>query len=773
MQILRRAILAFSLIAGLAPAFAQAPAPVPALPDTERRTSYSITSSNCACSVGFALYGDSTDYQNWVEVWLNGVRVNYNDATFGWTITSASGPLGNIALPITNAVLTFTNPQTGTVQIVGARRPRRVSQFPENRGVAARDLNQAMTDQVAMLREMWDRTNDVTGRAILALPGEILSPLPAAASRAGGFLCWDGTGLIPLTCSPQSGTGNMSGPNTSVNADLPCFNGTSGKLLSDCGALGGDISGPVASVTVAKVQGLAYKSAATYANGQSPTWNSSNSDFEPGSGSSAIPAPGGRLTLVSGQAEMSADVTSQNLYYAPDEGNTVPIYNGTIWTPYQFTSSTTDQVGLTLALGGSANWPAATIFDVFAVNNGGTIQLATRAWDSSMLPTTTQISNNTNTVITTGTGGGTTWSNTANAFNGTLVQSSATAAVSSPGVANLNNCIGQDLGVSITKVLTKVALTEPTDTSFRGDNPTTMIVSTYGSNDNTNWQRLDASRNILSTAPTLGSTYTYFINANDATPYRYFRVCFTGNGTNAVRVAQVQFFTTNAPSTRRLTRFNGIPVNDATITARISSSSTISVPANQATYLGSIQTDAATAGQVTANFGYGINRVMNIWNYYHRKAVTLVAGIPALNSAAPASATFNYTLTWPAWQDWQGVQSSTSYSAEVLVGYVGDNVKASFSRSWYLNGTGGSTAAYECGIGIDTTITFSGSECGTTGDGIGTTEIGYFGTSNVTVPQFFGTHTLFGIERLTYAPTGTVQAFENVGNTGLYVSTTY
>src|SRR5258706_497086 len=94
----------------------------------------------------FALFGDGTDYANWVEVWLNGVRYNFNDATFGWTITSPSGSLSTLARPITNAVLTFNAVQTGTVQIVGARRPRRTSQFTENAGVSARNFNQVLTD---------------------------------------------------------------------------------------------------------------------------------------------------------------------------------------------------------------------------------------------------------------------------------------------------------------------------------------------------------------------------------------------------------------------------------------------------------------------------------------------------------------------------------------------------------------------------------------------------------------------------------------------------
>jgi hypothetical protein len=234
MSIIRRAVLAAALLAGLSPSFAQAPPPVPALPDTERRTSYSITSSNCACSVGFALYGDSTDYQNWVEVYLNGVLVNYNDPTFGWAITSPSNAdLSRIARPITDGVLTFTNAQTGTVQIVGARRPRRVSQFAENRGVAARDLNQAITDIIAQNREIWDKTNDFTGRGLFSQPGNRVGPLPLPSTCAGGFLAFDGTGLNPVCIPPPTlGTG-VVGTNPTVIGNIPKWGNTTGSFLGN------------------------------------------------------------------------------------------------------------------------------------------------------------------------------------------------------------------------------------------------------------------------------------------------------------------------------------------------------------------------------------------------------------------------------------------------------------------------------------------------------------------------------------------------------------
>jgi hypothetical protein len=206
MTVIRRAILALAMIATIAPAMAQAPPPVPGLPDAERRTSYSLSASTCSCSVGFQIYGDGTDYQNWVEVYINGVPATYNDSNYGWTITSPTGTLALIPRPITDAVLTFNNPQTGTIQIVGARRPRRTSQFSENAGVPARNVNQVVTDITATLREMWDRSNDLTGRIVRAPPGETMASLPPAASRASMGACFDNSGNLTPCIGVPSGS---------------------------------------------------------------------------------------------------------------------------------------------------------------------------------------------------------------------------------------------------------------------------------------------------------------------------------------------------------------------------------------------------------------------------------------------------------------------------------------------------------------------------------------------------------------------------------------
>jgi hypothetical protein len=235
-RLTRRIAIAVAFLVELVPAFAQVPAPVPALPDAERRTSYSITASQCSCTVNFALFGDSTDFANWIEVYLNGVRVNFNDATFGWTITSPSpGTLANLPRPITDAVLTFTNAQTGTVQIVGARRPRRTSQFNENTGIPARNVNQVVTDITATLREMWDKTNDMTGRGLFSQPGNTMGLLPLPAVCSNAFLGFDATGLNPTCVQISTGTSIIT-PGSVVNGDFVIWSGTGGKTLADGGS---------------------------------------------------------------------------------------------------------------------------------------------------------------------------------------------------------------------------------------------------------------------------------------------------------------------------------------------------------------------------------------------------------------------------------------------------------------------------------------------------------------------------------------------------------
>ena len=232
-------LLFAALLALASPALAAPPPPVPALPDSPRLTTYSVAGTTCICAVNFALFGDSTDIDSWLEVWVAGVRYLSSDASHGWGLTSATGPLATIPRPITDAVLTFTATQTGTVQIVGARRPRRTSQFQENRGVAARDLNQIITDEVAMLRENWDKTNDLTGRGLFFAPGNTTGPMPSATACKSGFLAFDSTGLNPI-CQALVPTGSVSVPVSTTVGHFATWGNTTGTMLLDYNLLAGN-----------------------------------------------------------------------------------------------------------------------------------------------------------------------------------------------------------------------------------------------------------------------------------------------------------------------------------------------------------------------------------------------------------------------------------------------------------------------------------------------------------------------------------------------------
>lgn len=130
-----------------------APPPVPALPDTPRITTYTANATVGPFGVGFALYGDSTDYGNWLDVFVDETELV---AGAQYTLTSPSGPIATLPRPITDAVITLIGAATGRITIIGARRPRRTNQFTESRGVASRDLNQVLTDIIAQNREAWD-----------------------------------------------------------------------------------------------------------------------------------------------------------------------------------------------------------------------------------------------------------------------------------------------------------------------------------------------------------------------------------------------------------------------------------------------------------------------------------------------------------------------------------------------------------------------------------------------------------------------------------------
>lgn len=389
----------FSLALGLAglaaPALAQTTCPAtPALPDTERRTEYSISASTGPLNVGFQLYGDSTDYGNWVSVWVNGVALT---PVTDFIVTSPTGPLGTICRPITDAQVTFTAAQTGTIEIEGSRRPRRASQVSENRGVTAHDFNQIITDMTAQLRERWDRQS----RLLRSPPGETLAVMPPAASRANGFLGFDATGLIPKILSAGTpGSGTVIGPLTTTVGDFALWNNTTGTLLKDAAMSGDCVASASLVVTCTKTNGVAFTPIATTvsvpadnlignptaapaaptnvaltscsAANSALTYNTSTHIFGCNSiagSAQTLPPPQGRLTLLSGSPVMTTSQSAKGtIFYDCYVGAAIPYYNGSVDT---FETISSCEVSTAMVSAASAGQVVSgQVYDVFWVHTG-------------------------------------------------------------------------------------------------------------------------------------------------------------------------------------------------------------------------------------------------------------------------------------------------------------------------------------------------------------------------------------------------------------------
>jgi hypothetical protein len=88
--------------------------------------------------------------------------------------------------------------------------------------------------------------------------------------------------------------------------------------------------------------------------------------------------------------------------------------------------------------------------------------------------------------------------------------------------------------------------------------------------------------------------------------------------------------------TTQISRLSGIWVNTVQISGK-NGANTFAIPANQATYLGSIFIDG-TAGQITLHRSFGQARKWAIWNAYNRVPIILQAGDSTANwSTAPTT----------------------------------------------------------------------------------------------------------------------------------------
>jgi hypothetical protein len=90
----------------------------------------------------------------------------------------------------------------------------------------------------------------------------------------------------------------------------------------------------------------------------------------------SVPPPQGYLTLVTGTPVITSDQAAKTaVFYTPDKGNLIPIYNGSNFTPTEFSELT-----LTLV----ASHVASAIYDIFVWSESGVVTIGTGpAWSTA------------------------------------------------------------------------------------------------------------------------------------------------------------------------------------------------------------------------------------------------------------------------------------------------------------------------------------------------------------------------------------------------------
>jgi hypothetical protein len=143
--------------------------------------------------------------------------------------------------------------------------------------------------------------------------------------------------------------------------------------------------------------------------------------------------------------------------------------------------------------------------------------------------------------------------------------------------------------------------------------------------------------------------------------------------------------------TTELTRLNGFWVNAVSMTGR-NGSTTYSIDANKATYLGSLSIDGSN-GQVTCHRAWGASRKWGIWNAYNRQPIYLQAG--------DSTATWSYNNAT--------IRQSNGAAGNTLAVFMGLAEEfATLEFLQHMQVTSGVTNTGNIGIGINSTTAMTG-----------------------------------------------------------------
>lgn len=253
--------------------------------------------------------------------------------SISWNLL-ANAPATGVPLVFVSAV---PNTQTLSLPIE--------TDFPEKSLENAIDRNTLQIQQLKLLTDLslhFAVTENVN--ALLSGPKALYIPRMNAANTGMEFVS-----AAQIANEVTAGNGNVVGPATSTARTLAMWNNTNGTLLKDGPAIG--TAGQVLTSQGAGVDPI-FASAA--------------------GGSNSI--QDGRLTLTTGVSRTTSDVlAATNVYFTPDIGNCISLYNGSSWSVSTFSEITISLASLTNALP----------YDIFAYLSGSTVVAEIVAWSSS------------------------------------------------------------------------------------------------------------------------------------------------------------------------------------------------------------------------------------------------------------------------------------------------------------------------------------------------------------------------------------------------------
>lgn len=187
-------------------------------------------------------------------------------------------------------------------------------------------------------------------------------------------------------------------------------------------------------------------------------------------------------------------------------------------------------------------------------------------------------------------------------------------------------------------------------------------------------------------------------------------------------------------STSQLQRLNGLWVNAVQITG-INGSSTFTVGANKATYVGSIYIDG-TAGQITCDLSWGQSRKWGVFNTYNR--------VPIVMQAGDSTSSWSYSTN-----TWRASNANSANSLTVFQGLAEEAMDLRFVQSiaMSLNNAGGNSEMFT-GIGLNSTTAPSGKQGRAQGLGANNNS-GSDNTAVLLQPPLLGINVISALENTT------------------------